>query len=68
MHNRTQTLEYRKTMRSITSLATQMLLPAIEAAGKEDTLTQFAGTYRDEQCNFNITLAVGDSPGLNIED
>ncbi|KAI1642457.1 beta-lactamase/transpeptidase-like protein [Daldinia loculata] len=55
------------TTQIISSLVTQLLLPAIEDAGKEDALARFAGTYRDEQRDSSITLAVDDDgPGLGV--
>ncbi|KAF3058526.1 hypothetical protein GL218_05924 [Daldinia childiae] len=57
------------TAQIISSLITQLLLPAIEDAGKEDALSRFAGTYRDEQSDSSITLVVDDvGPGLSVAD
>ncbi|KAI0881841.1 beta-lactamase/transpeptidase-like protein [Annulohypoxylon maeteangense] len=43
------------------------LLPAVEAAGKDEARSAFAGTYVNEETNSTITLSVDDEgPGLNI--
>ncbi|KAI0108121.1 beta-lactamase/transpeptidase-like protein [Daldinia grandis] len=57
------------TAQIISSLVTQLLLPAIEDAGKEDAFARFAGTYRDEKSDSSITLAIdNDGPGLSVAD
>lgn len=45
------------------------LLPAIEAAGKDEARAVFAGTYVDEETNSTLTLRVDDEgPGLGIAE
>ncbi|KAI0164392.1 beta-lactamase/transpeptidase-like protein [Hypoxylon sp. FL1284] len=45
------------------------LLPAVEAAGKDQARAAFAGTYVDEDTGSKLTLAVDDEgPGLNVTE
>lgn len=49
------------------SIVLQNLLPAIEAAGKDDA-TRFEGTYRDADNNATLVLGSDDGFGLLIKD
>ncbi|KAF7562637.1 hypothetical protein G7046_g1473 [Stylonectria norvegica] len=44
------------------------LIPAVEAAGKDESKINYAGTYSDTASNSSITLALDDAPGFSITD
>ena len=46
----------------------QMLIPALDEAGKEEARVSLVGTYTDEESNSMITLDVNDGPGLLVTD
>ncbi|KAL7621803.1 hypothetical protein AAE478_007302 [Parahypoxylon ruwenzoriense] len=46
----------------------QSLLPAIEDAGKAETLSRFGGTYVDVTTNSTITLSLDDAPGFAVSN
>ncbi|KAF4501581.1 Beta-lactamase 2 [Fusarium agapanthi] len=49
------------------SMITKALVPALEAAGKDQAKKAFAGTYNNEDTNSTLTLDVDDAgPGLSI--
>jgi hypothetical protein len=56
---------------SVTVLAdiiTQTLLPAVEAAAKDNAASTFAGTYKATNgINSSITFIVDDGPGLRVQ-
>lgn len=51
----------------ILSAVIQTLLPAIEAAGREDAKTTYGGTYEDKETNSSITFAQDSGPGFKIK-
>lgn len=42
----------------------EVLIPALDAAAREDAKKNFAGTYIDDSSNSTVTLVVDDGPGL----
>ncbi|KAK8099583.1 uncharacterized protein PG998_012824 [Apiospora kogelbergensis] len=53
---------------AIYSAVVKALLPAIEAAGKDEAKTSYAGTYTDPATNSSITLCLDDGPGFTVTD
>ncbi|KAH8892622.1 beta-lactamase/transpeptidase-like protein [Thozetella sp. PMI_491] len=43
----------------------KLLLPAMEQAGKDEAIVNYAGTYVDEATNSTVTFDVDEAPGLN---
>lgn len=49
-------------------LVAEMLIPALDEAGREEAGESFVGTYKDEETNSTITLDLDDGPGLLVTD
>ncbi|KAI0149601.1 beta-lactamase/transpeptidase-like protein [Xylariaceae sp. FL1272] len=56
------------TQLEIATIALESFTPAVEAAGKSEATTSFAGTYADEASNSSITIAIDDGPGLVVKN
>jgi hypothetical protein len=53
----------------IGDIATDILVPAFEAAAREQATTHFAGTYTDRNTTMTLTVTVDDGiPGLGIHN
>lgn len=46
----------------------EVLIPALDAAAREEAKNNLAGTYTDEESNSTVTLAIDDGPGLLVTE
>jgi hypothetical protein len=55
-------------IRAMTAQMVRTLLPAMEAAGKEEVRAAYAGRYVDRATNSSLTLVVGgdEAPGMQV--
>ncbi|SPO05485.1 uncharacterized protein DNG_08172 [Cephalotrichum gorgonifer] len=49
-------------------MVSEILIPALDAASKEQARQKLVGTYADEESNSTITLNVDGGPGLLVTD
>lgn len=53
---------------TLTEAMMQILVPALDAAAKEEAVSRFTGTYADKKSNSSITVTTDDGPGLRVDD
>ena len=46
----------------------EVLIPALDAAAREEATRNLAGTYTDEESNSTVILSVDDGPGLLVTE
>jgi hypothetical protein len=59
-------------VQTLTQAMMEMLVPALDAAAKEEAVVRFTGTYthhdNNNKTNSSITITTDDGPGLKVED
>lgn len=53
---------------ALTQAMMQKLVPALDAAAKEEAVSRFTGTYAHNNSNSSITVTTDGGPGLKVDD
>lgn len=55
-------------VQTLTQAVMEVLVPALDAAAKEEAISRFTGTYAQDKTNSSITITTDGGPGLKVEN
>jgi hypothetical protein len=55
-------------VQTLTQAMLDILVPALDAAAKEEAVLRFTGTYAHDKSNSSITITTDGGPGLKVEE